>query len=80
VPDRTLFSPAFDGRDVLEQVLAQAGGVPPLSVESQVIFLIIAVALVLFVWEPVPIDVVAIAVLVTLVALEPVFGNASVAR
>jgi len=58
---------------VLGQVVAQAG-VPPLSPDVQVIFLIIAVALVLFVWEPVPIDVVAIAVLVTLVALEPVTG------
>jgi di/tricarboxylate transporter len=36
-----------------------------------VVFLIIAIALVLFVWEPVPIDVTAIAILVTLILLEP---------
>lgn len=45
--------------------------VPPLTTEILVIFAIIAVALILFVTEPVPIDVVAIGILVTLVVLEP---------
>jgi len=61
-----------DRQGVSVAVVAQATGIPSLSV--QVIFLIIAVALILFVWEPVPIDVVAIGVLVSLVALEPVTG------
>jgi len=56
-------------------VLAQAGGeIPPLTTEILLIFAIIAAALVLFVWEPLPIDVVAIGVLFTLVALEPLTG------
>ena len=60
------------------QVQAQAGveaatrgEIPPLTLEIVVIFVIIAVALVLFVTEPVPIDVVAIGVLFTLIVLEP---------
>ncbi len=51
--------------------LAQSGEIPPLTMEIIVIFLIIGIALVLFVLEPVPIDIVAIGVLVALVVLEP---------
>ncbi|SNR25039.1 SLC13 family permease [Halorubrum vacuolatum] len=53
-------------------LVVQAGGeIPPLTTEILVIFAIIALALVLFITEPVPIDIVAIAVLVALVVLEP---------
>ena len=53
-------------------LVVQAGGeIPPLTTEILVIFAIIALALVLFITEPVPIDIVAIAVLVSLVVLEP---------
>ncbi|MFC7114366.1 SLC13 family permease [Natronoarchaeum sp. GCM10025703] len=62
-------------------VLAVSGGVaipavapPPLSVDMLVVFGIIALALVLFVWEPVPIDVTAIGVMVALIVLEPWTG------
>ncbi len=41
------------------------------TVDMLVVFAIILVALVLFVWEPVPIDITAIGVLVALVVLEP---------
>ena len=44
--------------------------VPPLSTEILLIFALILVALVLFVTEPLPIDIIAIAVLVSLVVLE----------
>ena len=47
---------------------------PPVSTEMLVVFAIIAVALVLFVWEPVPIDVTAIGVMVALIAFEPWTG------
>ncbi|WP_417587602.1 SLC13 family permease [Natronoarchaeum sp. GCM10025321] len=47
---------------------------PPLSVDMLVVFGIIALALVLFVWEPVPIDVTAIGVMVALIVLEPWTG------
>ena len=47
---------------------------PPLSTEMVVVFAIIAAALVLFVREPVPIDLTAIGVMVTLIALEPWTG------
>ena len=57
---------------MLTRVPAQAGTeIPPLTPEILVIFVIIALALVLFVTEPVPIDVVAIGVLFTLIVLEP---------
>lgn len=42
-----------------------------LTTGMAVVFGIVAVALVLFVWEPVPIDITAIGVMVVLVALEP---------
>ncbi|MCL9813228.1 SLC13 family permease [Natranaeroarchaeum aerophilus] len=47
---------------------------PALSVDMLVVFGIIAVALVLFVWEPVPIDITAIGVMVALIVLEPWTG------
>jgi len=47
---------------------------PALSADMLVVFAIIAVALVLFVWEPVPIDVTAIGVMVALIVLEPWTG------
>jgi di/tricarboxylate transporter len=57
---------------MLTRVPAQAGAeIPPLTPEILVVFGIIALALVLFVTEPVPIDVVAIGVLFTLIVLEP---------
>ena len=56
-------------------LVAQSGGqIPPLTTEILLIFAIIALALVLFVTEPVPIDIVAIGVLFTLVVLEPWTG------
>ncbi len=56
-------------------LLAQAGGdVPPLTAEILLMFGIIGVALVLFVAEPLPIDIVAVGVMVTLIALEPWTG------
>ncbi len=55
--------------------LGQVGTtVPPLTTEILVIFAVILIALVLFVTEPLPIDIVAIAVLVSLVVLEPWTG------
>jgi len=50
-------------------VFQSAMGTPP--TDALVVFAIIAVALVFFLWEPVPIDVTAIAVLVALIVLEP---------
>ncbi len=56
-------------------VFLQVAGEPPaLSTEMLVVFAIIAVALVLFIWEPVPIDVTAIGVMVALIALGPWTG------
>jgi len=49
--------------------LLQSVGTPP--ADAVVVFAIIAVALVFFLWEPVPIDVTAIGVLVALIVLEP---------
>jgi di/tricarboxylate transporter len=54
--------------------LQTTGAVPPLTTDMVVIFLVIAAALVLFVTEPVPIDVTAIGVLVALILLEPWTG------
>ncbi|MFO8034931.1 MAG: SLC13 family permease, partial [Candidatus Bipolaricaulota bacterium] len=48
--------------------------VPPLSTEILLIFGLILVALVLFITEPLPIDIIAIGVLVSLVVLEPWTG------
>jgi len=45
--------------------------VPALTADILVVFAIIAVALVLFITEPVPIDITAIGVMVALIALEP---------
>ena len=60
---------------MLVSLVAQSGGqIPPLTTEILLLFAIIAIALVLFVTEPVPIDIVAIGVLVTLVVLEPWTG------
>ncbi len=56
-------------------VTFQAGGtVPPLTPEIILLFSIVLLALVLFITEPLPIDIVAIGVLVTLVVLEPWTG------
>ncbi|WP_159483009.1 SLC13 family permease [Halorubrum sp. JWXQ-INN 858] len=56
-------------------VIGQSTGeIPALTPEILLMFGIIAVALVLFITEPVPIDVVAIAVMVSLVVLEPWTG------
>jgi di/tricarboxylate transporter len=54
--------------------LQAAAEPPPLTAEMLLVFGIIAVALVLFVWEPVPIDVTAIGVMVALIALGPWTG------
>jgi di/tricarboxylate transporter len=55
--------------------LAQAGGeIPPLTTEILLMFAIVGIALVLFVTEPVPIDITAIAVMFTLIVLEPWTG------
>jgi len=48
---------------------AAAATPPPLSGGMALVFAIVAAALVLFVWEPVPIDVTAIGVMVALIAL-----------
>ena len=53
-------------------VLQSGVGTPPTN--ALVVFAIIGAALVLFLWEPVPIDVTAIGVLVALVVLEPWTG------
>ena len=45
--------------------------IPPLTVDMLVVFAIIGVALLLFVTEPVPIDITAIGVMVALIVLEP---------
>ncbi|WP_418283749.1 SLC13 family permease [Halorubrum sp. DTA46] len=52
-------------------VAVTGASVPPLTVDILVIFAIISVALVLFIAEPVPIDITAIGVMVTLIVLEP---------
>lgn len=54
--------------------LVQTSEIPPLTPEIVLIFAIIAAALLLFVTEPVPIDIVAIAVMFTLIVLEPWTG------
>jgi di/tricarboxylate transporter len=61
-------------------VLSQAGSVPPLTAEILLVFAIVAVALVLFVLEPLPIDIVALAVLVSLIVLEPWTGVGAIAE
>jgi len=50
--------------------LSTVAEIPPPTAEMLVLFAIIAVALVFFVFEPLPIDIVAVAVVVTLVVLE----------
>ncbi|HKJ59405.1 MAG TPA: SLC13 family permease, partial [Halobacteriales archaeon] len=47
---------------------------PPLSVDAAVVFAIIAVTIVLFVTEALPADTTAVAVIVSLVVLEPWTG------
>ena len=58
-------------RMVVLGALAVGTTVPPLTTEILVIFAIIALALVFFVAEPVPIDITAIGVMVVLIVLEP---------
>ena len=48
--------------------------IPPLTTEIVLLFALIGVALLLFITEPLPIDIVAIAVVVALVVLEPWTG------
>jgi len=55
-------------------VLAAALEPPPLTGEMLLVFAIVAVALVLFVWEPVPIDVTAIGVMAALIAFRDSLG------
>ncbi len=55
-------------------IVRTISGLPPLTVEILLMFAIIGLALVLFVTEPLPIDVVAIAIMFTLVALGPWTG------
>ncbi|MEF8812684.1 MAG: SLC13 family permease [Halovenus sp.] len=55
-------------------VAQSAGEIPPLTPDILLIFAIIAFALVLFVTEPVPIDVVAIGVMFALIVFEPWTG------
>ncbi|GAA0549767.1 SLC13 family permease [Halorubrum ejinorense] len=55
-------------------LLPLTGAIPPITTEIAVIFGLVAVALVLFVTELVPVDVTAIAVMVALVVLEPWTG------
>lgn len=45
--------------------------VPPLTVEILVVYAIVILALILFVMEPLPIDVTAVGILVVLVVLKP---------
>lgn len=60
---------------LVDDMLLQTGvEAPQLDINILVIFAIIAVAVVLFVTEPVPLDVTAIGVLVALIALEPWTG------
>jgi len=51
--------------------LAALGGLPPVTTEMAVVFVLVAVTLVLFVTEALPLDVTAILVMVTLMVLEP---------
>ncbi len=54
--------------------LATAGGLPPVTFEMAVVFVLVAVTLVLFVTEALPLDVTAILVMVTLMVLQPWTG------
>jgi len=51
--------------------LAVLGDLPPVTTEMAVVFVLVAVTLVLFVTEALPLDVTAILVMVTLMVLEP---------
>lgn len=56
-------------------VLAQTTGeIPPLTTEIVLMFAIIGIALLLFITEPLPIDIIAIAIMFTLIVLEPWTG------
>ncbi|MFW6003759.1 MAG: SLC13 family permease [Halanaeroarchaeum sp.] len=59
---------------VVSALLSNPLDTTAVSVDMVVVFAIIAVALVLFVTQPVPIDMTAIAILVTLIILEPWTG------
>lgn len=55
--------------------LAQTGGeIPPLTTEILLMFAIIGIALIFFITEPLPIDIIAIAIMFTLIVLEPWTG------
>ena len=61
---------------MFEHLLGLQTGTPPVTTEMLVVFGLILVTLVLFVLEPIPIDVTAIGVIVGLVVLEPWTGIA----
>jgi di/tricarboxylate transporter len=52
-------------------VLQQTGDIPSLSTDMLVVFAIIAVAVFLFITQPIPLDITALLVVVSLVVLEP---------
>lgn len=55
--------------------LAQTGGeIPPLTTEILLMFAIIGLALVLFITEPIPIDIISIGIMFSLIVLEPWTG------
>ncbi len=55
--------------------LARTGGeIPPLTTEILLMFAIIGVALLLFISEPIPIDIISIGIMFTLIVLEPWTG------
>ncbi len=62
------------GAAAVRILAASAVEPPPLSTGMLIVFGIVAVALVLFVWEPIPIDVTAIAVMAALMALGDRLG------
>jgi di/tricarboxylate transporter len=58
----------------IADVAQTSGKVPPLTVEILLMFAIIGVALLLFITEPLPIDIIAVGIMVTLIVLEPWTG------
>ena len=70
----TIISARVTAHAAIETIVLTAGELPPITTDALVVFAIIAIALVLFVTEPVPIDVVAIGIMVTLILLEPWTG------
>ena len=56
------------------ELLQSVAGLAPITADIAIVFAIAAIALVLFVLEPLPLDVTAIGLLVVLIILEPVTG------